>query len=480
MTTTSSTTGLSSLGSSSPLQITGLASGLDTNSIISELMSLAKQPEIALQSQQSGLQARNTALTSIQSALQGMVTNAQALSDVSLSQQTQSVTSSDSTLVSATAINGLGAVVGGYQIGVSAMASAAHATYSFASQASPNTITVTPSTNGTAGTAQTYNLGANATSQDLVNAVNADPTGSVWGTVVNGTIVFSDRTTGAPSTFAVSDSAGTMALQGSATPGTNAQYTINGVAQPSSPSNTVANAIPGVTLTFGGITTGMAGGGVNVNVGTPNLSTSQIQNAITTFVNSYNSVIDAVNTQLTTPPSTSDPTVGTLYGDPELSGLLSSMREAMYSSDPTLPSSMSSLMNIGVSTGAATGAATPNQSAVSGHLTLDTNALTQAIQSNPSGVVNVLKSFSQSFSNLVNNVAQTGGTLDTRIQGDSSEISDLTNQINLMQSSLTDKQNQLTQQFAALEGALSQSQSTSSWLSSQLASLPTYSSSTGH
>ena len=469
----SSAINLSSLTSTSPLQITGLASGLDTNSIITQLMSLARQPVTALQNQQTGLQALNTSLTSIQSALQGVVANAQALSGGSLFSQTQAVTSSDSTRVSATAINGLGAVVGGYQIGVSAMASAAQSTYSFTSQAAPNTITITPSTNGTAGTAQKYNLGANATSQDLVNAVNADPKGSVWGTVVNGNIVFSDRTTGAPSSFAVSDSAGTMALQGTATPGANAQYTINGVAQPSSPSNTVANAIPGVSLTFGGITTGMAGGGVNVNVGAPNLSTSQIQSAIQTFVTSYNAVVDQVNTQLTTAPSKTDPTVGKLFGDPELTGLLSSMRQAMYTKDPTLPSGMSSLMNIGISTGATTGSTAPNHGAIAGHLTIDANALTQAIQSNPSGVVNVLQSFANNFSTMVNTVAQAGGTLDTRIQGDNSQVSDLSNQISVMQAALADKQNQLTQQFAALEGALSQSQSTSSWLTTQLASLPT-------
>ena len=469
----SSSINVSSLTSTSPLQITGLASGLDTNSIISQLMSLAQQPVTALQNQQTGLQALNTSLTSIQSALQGVVSNAQALSGGSLFQQTQAVTSSDSTLVTATAINGLGAVVGGYQIGVSAMATAAQSTYSFTSQSSPNTITITPSTNGTAGTAQQYKLGANATSQDLVNAVNADPKGSVWGTVVNGNIVFSDRTTGAPSSFAVSDSAGSMALQGTATPGTNAQYTINGITQPSSPSNTVANAIPGVSLTFGGITTGMAGGGVNVNVGAPNLSTSQIQSAIQTFVTSYNAVVDQVNGQLTTAPSKTDPTVGKLFGDPELSGLLSSMREAMYTNDPTLPSGMSSLMNIGISTGATTGSTAPNQNAIAGHLTIDANALTQAIQSNPSGVVNVLQSFASNFSLMVNNVAQAGGTLDSRIQGDNSQVSDLSNQISVMQAALTDKQNQLTQQFAALEGALSQSQSTSSWLTTQLASLPT-------
>ncbi len=480
MATSSSTSaaGLSSLTnllggstSSSPLQITGLASGLDTNSIVSELMSIASAPVTALQKQQTSLNALNTALTSVQSALNGVVTNAQALSSVSLYQQTQSITSSDSTLVSATATNGLGAVVGGYQVAVTTMASAAQATYSFTSQSTPNTITVTPSTGGTPGTAQTYNLGANATAQDLVNAVNADSKGSVWGTVVNGNIVFSDRTTGAPSTFTVSDSAGTMALQGTAKPGVNAAYSINGIAQPSSPSNTVTNAIPGVTLTFGGVTSGAGGGAVNVNVGAPNISTSQIESAVQTFITSYNAVVDQINGQLSQAPSKTDPTVGQLYGDTGLSSLLSNMRQAMYSSAPSLPAGMSSLLNIGISTGAATGSATPNQGAISGHLTLNTSALEQAIQSNPSGVVNVLKSFSANFANLVNAVAQPGGTLDSRIQGDNSQVADLGNQIAAMQSALADKQKQLQQQFAALEGALSQNQSTSSWLTTQLNNL---------
>jgi flagellar hook-associated protein 2 len=468
----SSSLGVSSLGGNSPLQITGLASGLDTNSIISELMSIAKQPLTALQNQQTGIQSLNTNLTSIQSALQGLASNAQALSSTTLFAPTQTVSSSDSSLVAATAVSGVGAVVGGYQVAVSTMATAAQSTYSFTSQSSPNTITVTPSTSGSAGTAQTYNLAPNATAQDLVNAVNADQNGSVWGTVVNGNIVFSDRTTGAPSSFAVSDSAASMSLQGSATPGNNAVYSINGITQPTSPSNTITNAIPGVNLTLGGVTTGMAGGGVNVSVSPPNLSTSGIQSAVQTFVSSYNAVLDQINAQLSQTPSNTDPTQGTLYGDRDLSDLLSNMRTAMYTGGSGLPSGMASMLDIGVSTGATTGASTPNQNAITGHLTIDASALTNAIQSNPSGVTAVLKSWSQSFANMVNAVGEVGGTIDSRIQGDNSQLSDLTNQISTMQSGLTDKQAQLTQQFAALEGVLSQNQSTSAWLTSQLAALP--------
>jgi flagellar hook-associated protein 2 len=208
-----------------------------------------------------------------------------------------------------------------------------------------------------------------------------------------------------------------------------------------------------------------------VNVGAPSVSSSAIQNAVQNFVSSYNTVINTIQLQLASNPVASDPTVGTLFHDQGLQDLLTSMRQAMYTGGTGLPAGMASMMDLGVSTGAPT-AGTFSQNAVNGQLTLDTNAFTQAITSNPSGVTAVLQSFSTSFSTLVNASADAGGTIQSRIQGNSSEITDLGNQISAMQSTLADKQNQLQQQFAALEAALSQNQSTASWLSSQINSLP--------
>src|ERR1700727_128791 len=112
-TSTSTTSGtgstgysLSSLGATQ--QITGLASGLDTDQIISEEMSIYNQPVVALQNQQSGLNAQNSALTSIQSSLQTLESDAQALGDPSLFPTTQAVTSSDPTRVKATSTTGAG------------------------------------------------------------------------------------------------------------------------------------------------------------------------------------------------------------------------------------------------------------------------------------------------------------------------------------------------------------------------------------
>ena len=155
------------------------------------------------------------------------------------------------------------------------------------------------------------------------------------------------------------------------------------------------------------------------------------------FVSSYNSVLSQIQTQLAQQPSSSDPTQGTLFGDPDLQDLLGSMRQAMYTSGSSLPQSMSSMLNIGVSTGAASGAALPLQNAINGDLSLDADTLTQALTSNPSGVAAMLNSWSQSFSGIVDTESQVGGTLDTRIQGDNQQISDISTRIQGMQEMLT-------------------------------------------
>jgi len=462
----SSSTGatVSSLGSSSPLQITGLASGLDTNSIISALMAIDQQPITALQNQSSGLTATNQQLSSVQTALQQLSASAKALGSASLFTNTQTATSTNSTLVSATATTGTGAVIGSYQVGVTSLASSAQRTFSFTSPAAADTVTID---------GQQVSLNAGASAQDLVNAVNSNSNLDVWATATDsGTVVFSNRATGDTGTsyIQVADTSGSLTEQtGLAQQGANAQYTINGVAH-SSASDTITNGIAGVTLNLNGLTT--TSGTVTVNVSPPAPNSQSIQTAVQAFVTSYNQVISQIQTQLSTSPSSSDPTVGTLFGDPDLRDLLSNMRQAMYTSGSGLPQAMSSMLNIGVSTGAASGSALPSQNAINGDLSLDADTLTQALTSNPSGVAAMLKSWSQSFSSIVDTESQVGGTLDTRIQGDNQQISDISDRIQAMQETLSAKQTALQAQFAALEATLSQNQSTASWLTSQINALP--------
>src|ERR1700759_5589156 len=191
---------LSSLSGSSTQQVTGLASGLDTDQIISEEMSIYQQPVTNLQNQQSGLTAMNKQLTSIQSELQTLSADALAVGDPTLFETPQSVGSSDPTRVTATSASGAG--VGGYQVSVSQLANSAQATYGFASPTSDAPITV----NGSS-----YTIKAGASVQDFVAPINSDQNGPVYAAATNsGTLVFSSRQTGASQSISVTDSGGAL------------------------------------------------------------------------------------------------------------------------------------------------------------------------------------------------------------------------------------------------------------------------------
>src|SRR3954464_12886969 len=63
------------------LSLGGLASGLDTTTIISQLMAIDRAPETRMQLQQSVLQARQTALTDIGTRVRNLPDKATALGD---------------------------------------------------------------------------------------------------------------------------------------------------------------------------------------------------------------------------------------------------------------------------------------------------------------------------------------------------------------------------------------------------------------
>jgi flagellar hook-associated protein 2 len=477
---------LTSLGANGAMQVTGLASGLDTDSIVSALMEADTQQVTNLQNQQSGLTAENTQLTAIQTALQTVANDAQALSDPSLFADTQNITSTDSTLIGASATGSTGAVEGGYQIAVTQLASASQRTFSYTSSSSADTVTID---------GQQISVAAGASADSLVSQINSDSNLDVWATVTqessNGgpaTIVMSNRNTGAPPStgdyIAVSDTAGALTQQTQdAQAGVNAEYTINGVAGTSS-SNTISSAvssgtpstsnqgatetIPGVSLSLNGLT---GSDPVSVDVGSPAPSTTAITNAVQQFVTDYNSALSTIQTQLLTAPSSSDPTVGTLYGDSDLQQFVTSMRESMDATLSGLSGSLTNMLDIGVSTGATTGSGSPSQEAIDGDLTLNTTTLSQALENNSNGVQTLLTNWSVQFSEVVNNEGGAGGDISTRISTDDDQNSYLATQISNLQDANTQKQDALVQEFADMESELSQSQSTSSWLTSQLSSL---------
>lgn len=457
--------GSSQLANGAAFNVTGLASGLDTNSLISSLIAVQRAPVTLLSRQQQRLQAQQQQLQSIQTALQSLATNVAGFVSPGLFTSSQSVTSANPTLVAATTTGGAG--VGGYEVDVTQLANSAQRTFSFTTPAAADTITID---------GHDTNVAAGASAQDLANAINADGSATVWAAVTaSDTVVFSNRATGdtGGNFIQVSETGTSLTEQANkAKQGQNAEFTVDGTPF-SEASNTVKDAIAGVTLTLNSRTPTAP---VTITVQPPAPSTSNIQSAVQSFVTQYNSTIAQIQTQLTQTPvknasSASDLGQGTLFQDQGLQSLLNDMRQAMYTPINGQPAGFQSLADIGISTGAATAGGVTSQSTLQGQLQVDTDKLAQAIQANPTAVQNLLQSWSTSFQARVNVDAGPGGTIDTRVQTEGTDLSGLQSQITTMNQMLNVRQAALEQQFAALEGTLSQSQAQSSWLTSQITSM---------
>ncbi len=445
-----------------PITISGLASGLETSKIISALMAVEREPVTHLGDQQAKLTAEQTQLLSIQGDLQQLSFAASEFAVPSQLESSQTVTSSEPTRVEGTVTGG--APVGGYEIEVTQLANSAQRTFTFTSPTGEGAVTID---------GQEFKLQAGESAKELASAINTSGTAKVYAAALaNGTLVLSDRETGSTGgEFIEVTGAALTEVAGTAKEGKDAEFTIDGEKGTSS-SNTVTDAIAGVTLTLGGLT---PNGPVTLDIKPPGVSVAGIEAQMQSFIKLYNSTVSAIETQLTTrspqrPQTTSEFATGTLFGDQELSNLLDSMRASMYEPIAGLSDEMSSPYNVGLSTGTPTAGVT-SQSSLEGQLTLDPEKLSEAIKSNPTGVQQMLEQWSQKLQGLVNDAAQPGGTIEARISGDGEQVTQLTSRINSMDELLAQREKALQATYAVLEGVISRNTSQSSWLSQQTESL---------
>src|SRR5919107_2884684 len=119
----------------------GLASGLDTNTIVDQLMAIERQPQNRLKLKQGQIDARKTALGDVASRLKNLRLAAQDLKSATLWLDTQTVDVNDATKVAATRTGGAG--TGAYQLSVTQLASASQRWFSYPTTppASDNTLT---------------------------------------------------------------------------------------------------------------------------------------------------------------------------------------------------------------------------------------------------------------------------------------------------------------------------------------------------
>src|SRR5215212_2956419 len=453
----------------------GLASGLDTNSIVDQLMALERQPQNRLKLKQGQIDARKTALGDVASRLKNLRLAAQDLKSATLWLDTQSVDVNDATKLAAVRTGS--AATGSYQVAVTQMASAYQHWYTYSAPAADDTLDIG---------GRSYNVAAGSDLATVASTINSDASAVAYASVVTdantGTqyLALSSKKTGsaAANDFTLTETGSAFSLSKSVA-GLNATGSVNGQAFDEA-TNTIADAIPGVTLTLKGLTGGTP---ATLTVGAPGPDQGAISAKVKAFVEQYNSTVDFIRSKLSekpvvNPQTASDYSKGVLYGDTTLTGLLGQLRiglTAQYGTNDGNPLSLDQLAELGVSTGSAVGGGTLNHDAIAGKLTFDATKFSQAMAADPlsvrrllGGSSSVTDNFAKSVDDLLAPMVQADGTLDQTIKSQDAQRRVIADQIARMDQTLAKKQDVLKRQFAAMEAALQASQSQGQWLSGQL------------
>lgn len=250
------------------------------------------------------------------------------------------------------------------------------------------------------------------------------------------------ESTGSGAVSVSSDPAFSMTRAGT---GANASLTVDGIPI-SSASNTVTDAISGLTISLTGTTP--ANSPATVTVGS---DTTQISQTLSTFVSDYNEALSQVNAQFTY--STASGSQGILGSDSTVRSLQSALEGVVAYSSPNASAgsgTIQSLSDLGI---------TVNDD---GSLSLDSSKLA-SVSANPSAVQNffqgtALNGFAQQFSSSIgqfNNPAT--GAIAKEIQNLNQQYSNLQSQVNDYESGyIASQQTVLTAMYSKAEIALQQ------------------------
>ncbi len=470
------------------LFLVGLASGLDTAAIVDRLMQLERRPLDRLSARQRAEEARKQALADVRSRLQALATAVAALRSPASWAEVQSVTSSDSTRVTAARLSG--AAPGAYAVAVSALASADQVRQAAggASQASADgTLDITVD-----GATVSVAIAAGDDLDAIAAKINASSQSPVYATVVSGRLYLSGKETGASKTIAVASTplADELGLSDAARApsdhtivASDASLTVNGVSFLSA-SNTVTTAIPGVALHLHATTA--ADSPVTITVGAPETDREAVKEQVRAFVDAYNAAVAFLGDKLSERRSAQDPSQGVLAGEAGLILLLARLRQAVADlvDPPPGSGSFSSLAEVGVSTGAATGSGAVSEEAVAGRLVLDSTKLEEALAAAPADVRGLFTATAGDYrgdgvavrvQDILDPWLSGDGTspslLQARIDGQQAALDALARRRLELERRLAERERALREQFAALETLLQQAQTQGAWLSAQLAQL---------
>lgn len=421
--------------------------GLDVTSAVNAAVTAAEAPEQAWQSQETTLQNQISALTTIQTDATNLDNDMQSLNSITGPLSARTVTSSNSNVVSASAASGT--TIGNHVVVVNSLATTASwtsATFASGSTAlAAGNFTITTGSGATA----TVTTDGTTTLSDVASQINSDNLGLTASVVTdaNGSrLAIVSNSSGSAANFSISssDPAGFGFTQ--AVTGANAALTVDGISV-SSASNSVAGAVPGLTLNLLS-----ADPGVQVSLGvTPD--TSQASTEINQFVTDYNTAIQDLSTQFTFSSSTSSE--GPLASDTVVRNLQNELMQAVdYTAAPASGETSTTVPNL-----SSLGITVNND----GTLSVDSGTLNATLTNNFSDVQNFFQGASfNGFANtldqqLTGYLAPGDGAFTVDLSSMNSEITDLQTDITNFQTNyIAPLQTQLQSDYSQAEILLQQ------------------------
>jgi len=446
------------------ISVGGLASGLDSDSIIEKLVALERRPIDLLQQQQTDLQKTQTSIGSLSSKL-GTLRTASVALETSAGVLVRKAASSDDSVVGAAA--GLGAQRGSATVTVSQLArgSVAGATVGVASTGS-----TVATGSGTFqfkvgdGDVQSIDVTSTTSLQDLADAITGVDAGVTASAVNLGTAAVPDyrlqivsTDTGASSTITVLHDDTNLAVQTSQA-GQNAQFTVEGFTGTfERESNSFSDVLLGVTFTL-------------KDTGTSTVTvaddTDEIVKRAKALTDAFNEAVTFVSDESTVQESTDKETltVGSLAGDTTARRIASRLHD-LFSAP--LDGGATRFVNL-----ASVGFATQRD----GTITFDESKFRAALAEDPDGVAAVFagndsdQGIARDITQFIDQTTGAGGAIAIRTKGLDDQAQALQVQIDSDEAHLTTFEANLRAQFNALETLVSGLQSQAGFLAAALKS----------
>lgn len=411
--------------------------GFDVTATVNQIVTNLQSVETPWKTQVTALQAKDTALSSLGTQLSTLSTDLQNLTDFSGVLASKQGSSSDTNVLqlSSAATN---AVAGTHTISVQSLAQTSTAASGVVAAADVLAGGVTIQVGS--GTAQTVNVDStNPTLAGLAAAINAASIG-VTATVLTDTngarLSIVSSTGGSAGTLAVSGTLTDTSNSNQSVPftqiqtGLDASMLVDGV-QLTSATNTVSNAIPGVTFQ---LLTAKPAESVQVVIAN---DVTSVTSAVTAFVNDYNAAMKTINTQEGKDASgNAEP----LYGSTVLAQLQQSLQSGLQGTFGS--KTVNSLYALGV---------TANQD---GTISLNTDTLTSALNGNYSDVISFFQdagNFGATFAATLDNLGSSysTGAISLALNENKSQETTLNDNISNQEALIATRKTNLTAELNA-------------------------------